>query len=1305
MLLISTSKSWIAYVAYLDVKIFDKKYFDPVTDWVYVGYDCSNMEVVIRSLHETLQYVIDSPKDIKTVLDVITALSTNNGCLGKLISFGSRPTYDSDSCHSSGKEEIFVNMKDYLIFLKCLVEEISRKLGEEFGPHSSPCFQPVLRTDLMEQVPQIAFLCHDNPEKLGGMVSGTLVPMVVNYLTDPSDLVRKTSQAALLVLLEQELVSHKDVEEQVCPVVLDLTESEAIDFFKIEAVAVISYLNISLGKLILIFKVIKTKKKKLVLGAVKVAVTRGFVYKSRITATFDELLERHQLRRRRRHPCQNNIKRGFGLDRLNITFNPFKNVSLNWKLMSKMAPLVGREMTEKYFLQRFTKLCYDSLFQVRKVCAANFGELSGVVGTDGTENVLLPYFLNLCEDGVWGVRKACADVFMVVSCACSLETRKSRLAPMFVSLLSDDSRWVRLASFQNLGPFISTFADPKVTGLHYNEEGILFIGSPPEGGGEQFNQSVDVDRIINCESKYERRDHSRHGYIINNDGMYSFEENQQSIRHCERYGDDEEEEDDDDDDDDDDYDDGERNFLSGETYSNNMFVESGNENLNFHFENNRFLNDNSEISDVEHNSKISKIDEHASDSVVTAKPDDDPVYNELNYWRIPLPEIELDFILEGLDIEEKPVIHDESICSPGNIIDNSEVQLPDTKDNSTFELTDFSKNEKDNDDENPAEEQKWEEKLENVENESKNIVSHEDDVQAELESLAASLAESIFCSDPKPESKNFEKIESELCGHLHNHVISAVSSQRRRKAKTKKVDQVSSQINRFTLLHCPAESQSSSSVEGVGKEIERSRENTVCSPEIHSLPPAEDTVKEMERSSDNSNYHDDDNSDEDSDVLSSNVGESDKRESTDQQESDTRLFNYSKSLRNRSFSNLSIVSDCGITFDNESGKLENFPCASADDLSLSERNKLSMRRRHRQSDCRKLDIRRMQQGQRKLVRKSNCVSQDIVPKTLLEHYISMTHPMRAEQVDDEITRHCAYSLPAVALTLGRRYWSVLRETYEKLAKDMHWKVRRTLAFSIHELALILGEELAQKDLLPVFEGLIKDLDEVRIGILKNLAHFLKMLPPPQRKLFLPRLSEFLTPDNVNNWRFRLELALQLAPISELFTSEECSKHICPITFDLMADKVVEIRRTCFVVVSQLAKQLLDEEGNSYIVPFSNKLIEDFAQADTWTKRQSFAYVVGQIIKDSSLPLPVVYSLLLPKFLELASDRVANIRLVVARIINTIILTRDCPDQEILDAIKETLFALQRDGDRDVQYFASMTSNNTEVMEGQDSNFY
>ena len=55
-----------------------------------------------------------------------------------------------------------------------------------------------------------------------------------------------------------------------------------------------------------------------------------------------------------------------------------------------------------------------------------------------------------------------------------------------------------------------------------------------------------------------------------------------------------------------------------------------------------------------------------------------------------------------------------------------------------------------------------------------------------------------------------------------------------------------------------------------------------------------------------------------------------------------------------------------------------------------------------------------------------------------------------------------------------------------------WKVRRTLAFSIHELAVIVGEENTTRDLVPVFNGFLKDLDEVRIGVLKHLADFLSV---------------------------------------------------------------------------------------------------------------------------------------------------------------------------------------------------------------------
>ena len=76
---------------------------------------------------------------------------------------------------------------------------------------------------------------------------------------------------------------------------------------------------------------------------------------------------------------------------------------------------------------------------------------------------------------MWGVRKACAEVFMSVSCVCSTSVRRRELSPIFINLLRDQSRWVRMAAFQALGPFISTFADPSVTALLHNDNGEIIV--------------------------------------------------------------------------------------------------------------------------------------------------------------------------------------------------------------------------------------------------------------------------------------------------------------------------------------------------------------------------------------------------------------------------------------------------------------------------------------------------------------------------------------------------------------------------------------------------------------------------------------------------------------------------------------------------------------------------------------------------------------------------------------------------------------------------------------------------------------
>ena len=59
----------------------------------------------------------------------------------------------------------------------------------------------------------------------------------------------------------------------------------------------------------------------------------------------------------------------------------------------------------------------------------------------------------------------------------------------------------------------------------------------------------------------------------------------------------------------------------------------------------------------------------------------------------------------------------------------------------------------------------------------------------------------------------------------------------------------------------------------------------------------------------------------------------------------------------------------------------------------------------------------------------------MIPADLLDQYLSMMEPSCALTVDNEVTRHCAYSLPAVALTLGRSNWLLLQQLFFALAND------------------------------------------------------------------------------------------------------------------------------------------------------------------------------------------------------------------------------------------------------------------------------
>ncbi|XP_072412948.1 serine/threonine-protein phosphatase 4 regulatory subunit 1-like isoform X1 [Chiloscyllium punctatum] len=325
--------------------------------------------------------------------------------------------------------------------------------------------------------------------------------------------------------------------------------------------------------------------------------------------------------------------------------------------------------------------------------------------------------------------------------------------------------------------------------------------------------------------------------------------------------------------------------------------------------------------------------------------------------------------------------------------------------------------------------------------------------------------------------------------------------------------------------------------------------------------------------------------------------------------------------------------------------------------------------------------------------------QDIIPQPLLDQYLSMTDPSRAQTVDTEITKHCAYSLPGVALTLGRQNWHCLKNTYETLASDVQWKVRRTLAFSIHELAVILGDQLTAADLVPIFNGFLKDLDEVRIGVLKHLYDFLKLLHVEKRREYLYQLQEFMVTDNSRNWRFRYELAEQVILLLELYNSNDIHDYLRHIALSLCSDKVAEVRWISFKLVVEILKKFYATASEPLAVNFMNELTLRFCHCSKWIGRQAFAFICQAVVEEECMPVSQFVEHLLPSLLGLATDPVPNVRVLLAKALRHTLLEKTYfteAENPHVEAVEEIVLILQSDRDRDVRFFATAELRNNPV---------
>lgn len=139
------------------------------------------------------------------------------------------------------------------------------------------------------------------------------------------------------------LIGLVDVEQQICPVLIELCSIDSTDDFRTEAVTVSAYKCILVQKSIFFYSIFCCSW-----------LPNYSLYVLFFTNT---IVPNPQ------YICTSPF---LFLDILMIVSTLVILVAF-LQLMSKMAPMVGREITEQYFLGQFDNLCSDPLFHVRKV--------------------------------------------------------------------------------------------------------------------------------------------------------------------------------------------------------------------------------------------------------------------------------------------------------------------------------------------------------------------------------------------------------------------------------------------------------------------------------------------------------------------------------------------------------------------------------------------------------------------------------------------------------------------------------------------------------------------------------------------------------------------------------------------------------------------------------------------------------------------------------------------------------------------------------------------------------------------------
>ena len=231
-----------------------------------------------------------------------------------------------------------------------------------------------------------------------------------------------------------------------------------------------------------------------------------------------------------------------------------------------------------------------------------------------------------------------------------------------------------------------------------------------------------------------------------------------------------------------------------------------------------------------------------------------------------------------------------------------------------------------------------------------------------------------------------------------------------------------------------------------------------------------------------------------------------------------------------------------------------------------------------------------------------------------------------EKKEEFINYYFAFNFPAMLFCYGKEVWPKLGPIFKNLCKEKDMKVRRSVISSFHEISKIVGEQITETELLPLYDNFLnsKIINEKKYAI-KNLPKILSGVNKEIKEKYFKYFDAVsIFQKNIDNkagnlffkdWRNKVDVIEGILYYYHLYDKDIIYKSILPQCINFCFDDVYKVRSVSCKILANLIIYLYNE---NYKKKELFELLELFAFNKKYYQRICFAKMCKVLMENINL---------------------------------------------------------------------------------------